>query len=179
MATKKKAKAAPSTAAATASSGKLAALQAVTAKLQQDLDDVLRAARDAHEAATHEEAKPENDKDTRGLVESYLAAGQAARAAELQRDLQGLKALALTLAPTSVVVPGAVVALRDDDTDVVTTYFVLPAGAGTTVDIDGARAQVVTPLAPLCRALMGRRRGDAVEMTLAGKARSFVVETVG
>lgn len=186
MATKKKSTASSSSppssaaeAAASAVTPKRAALQAVTAKLQSDLDDVLRAAKEAHAAATHEEAKPENDKDTRGLVESYLAAGQAARAAELQRDLQALKALALALAPMVVVGPGATVTLHDDDTDAASAYFVLPAGAGTPVDVGGVRAQVVTPQAPLARALMGKRRGDAVEVVLAGRPRAFVIDDVG
>jgi len=36
------------------------------------------------EGATHEENKPENDKDTRALEQSYLARGQAQRVVELQ-----------------------------------------------------------------------------------------------
>lgn len=179
MATKKKPAPSASASAASASS-KAAALQAVIAKLQHDLDDVLRAAKEAHTAATHEEAKPENDKDTRGLVESYLAAGQAARAGELQRDLQALKSMALALPEAAVVVaPGAIVTLRDDDTDAVTRYFVLPAGAGAQVDVDGHTALVVTPLAPLARAVMGKRALDVIDVVIAGKARSFAIDHVG
>ena len=93
MATKKKSTASMlSSSAATSApsaaawpSPKAALVQQVITRLQGDLDAVLRAAKDAHEAATHEEAKPENSKHTRGLVETYLAPGQAASAVELQR----------------------------------------------------------------------------------------------
>jgi hypothetical protein len=42
-----------------------------------------RLARETADAANHPEARPENDKDTRKIELSYLAAGQAGRAAEL------------------------------------------------------------------------------------------------
>src|SRR3984957_19944196 len=49
------------------------------ALLTADLETLERAHRATREGATHEEAKPENDKDTRALEQSYLARGQAAR----------------------------------------------------------------------------------------------------
>jgi len=170
---------ATSAAAGASTSPKAALVQQLIMRLQDDLDAVLRAAKDAHDAATHEEAKPENSKDTRGLVESYLAAGQAARAVELQRDLQALKALALAL-PSSLptVAMGALVALRDDDTDAVTWSLVLPAGAGTGLSVDERRVQVITPQAPLARAVMGRRAGELVDVVIAGKARTFAIDAV-
>jgi transcription elongation GreA/GreB family factor len=182
MATKKKPTASSSTAISLSSSSsisKAGLVQQVISRLQDDLDAVLRAAKDAHEAATHEEAKPENSKDTRGLVESYLAAGQAARAAELQRDLQAMKALALALPEAMAAVGvGALVALRDDDSDAVTWSLVLPAGAGTALVVDDRRIQVITPQAPLARAVMGRRAGDLVDVVIAGRPRTFAVDTV-
>ena len=53
------------------------------ALLGAHLETLERAHRAACEGATHEEAKPENDKDTRALEQSYLARGQAARIDEL------------------------------------------------------------------------------------------------
>jgi transcription elongation GreA/GreB family factor len=187
MATKKKSTAsmlssAAATSSPSASAGpslKAALVQQVITRLQGDLDAVLRAAKDAHEAATHEEAKPENSKDTRGLVESYLAAGQAARAVELQRDLQAMKALALALPEAmSAVGVGALVTLRDEDSDAVSWSLVLPAGAGTALSVDERRVQVITPQAPLARAVMGRKAGDLIEVVIAGKARTFAVDAV-
>ena len=58
-----------------------------------DLETVERAHRAACEGATHEEAKPENDKDTRALEQSYLARGQASRIADLKASLAALRAM--------------------------------------------------------------------------------------
>src|SRR3954468_24380675 len=57
-------------------------------KLDTELANMRRAAKDAREAATHEEAKPENDKDTRALEASYLAGAQAARVRELEVSIK-------------------------------------------------------------------------------------------
>ena len=57
--------------------------QALRDELLAALAASLATARDAHaaavEGATHGEARAENDKDTRGLEQSYLARGQAQR----------------------------------------------------------------------------------------------------
>jgi len=168
----------PSPPPAAVASFKAALWQQLLSRVQGDLEAMLRAASDAHEAATHEEAKPENDKDTRGLVESYLAAGQAARAAELQRELSVLKAF--TLAPTTnqTVAVGALVTLRDDDSDVVTDALIVPAGAGTALVHQGRRVQVVSSQAPLAQAVFGKAVGDVVDVVIAGKPRTFVVDAV-
>ena len=62
---------------------KKALVATLVEKLDNELANMKRAAKDAREAATHEEAKPENDKDTRALEASYLAGAQAARVREL------------------------------------------------------------------------------------------------
>ncbi len=64
-----------------------------------DLDTADRAVRAAREGATHEEAKPENDKDTRALEQSYLAHGQAKRTEELRVALGQMRAIAAKLPP--------------------------------------------------------------------------------
>jgi len=60
--------------------------------LAADLDVRERAHRAAREGATHEEAKPENDKDTRALEQSYLARGEALRIEELRAGLADVSA---------------------------------------------------------------------------------------
>jgi hypothetical protein len=72
---------------------------ALVVELIERIAAALEAARAAHraatEGATHEQARPENSKDTRGLEQSYVARGQAARVAELEASL----ALVQTFAP--------------------------------------------------------------------------------
>ena len=64
--------------------------EAVRAAILRELDRLIavmtESARATREGATHDESRPENDKDTRGLEASYLARGQAQRVVELESD---------------------------------------------------------------------------------------------
>jgi len=115
------------------------------------------------DGATHEENKPENDKDTRALEQSYLARGQAQRVVELQSELNQLKALELRLftAQTAIAL-GALVAV-DDEREVV-HYFIAPAGGGLRVTLGSVEVRVVTPQSPIARALLGKLEGDDLEL---------------
>lgn len=124
------------------------------------------------EGATHEEAKPENDKDTRALEQSYLARGQAMR---IEALLAGLaKTTAMDVSETEVARAGALLEAEDEKEQVV-RFFLAPEGGGVKLSGD---VQVVTPSSPLGDALVGKRKGDDVELKLAGKTRSFSVLSV-
>ena len=99
---------------------KVALFQQLVIGLENDLAAMVRAARATHEAATHPEAKPENDKDTRGLELGYLAAGQSARATDQARSLTTLRSVVpRTFSATDAIGVTALVTLQDDDNDVV------------------------------------------------------------
>lgn len=68
---------------------------ALEAEIARESAIIAKAARDARDAATHEESKPENDKDTRGLELSYLAGAQAKRVTELEKVTNSLKFMVL------------------------------------------------------------------------------------
>src|SRR5690606_38783357 len=70
-------------------------LAALRARLERDLAVATEAQRQTQRGATHEESKPENDKDTRALESSYLARGQAQRVIELAQELTLASALEL------------------------------------------------------------------------------------
>lgn len=151
--------------------------QALVAELIQRLTDALEIASASHraavEGATHEQAKPENDKDTRGLEQSYLARGQALRIADQTAQLAALKALQIRPhredAPIGL---GALVTLDDGDRS--QQYLIVPHGGGLV--LDGGAVQVVTPTAPICRAMIGKCVGDETKLVLGGKKRELVVE---
>jgi len=125
--------------------------------LSADLETLERAMQSAREGATHEEAKPENDKDTRALEQSYLARGQALRAF---REGQ----------PAAL---GAVI--RADEDGAALVFFLAPHGGGAKLV---AGVQVVTPKSPLGRALLGKQAGDDCEVPLAGRIRSLSLVSV-
>lgn len=145
------------------------------AELLQALNGALETARAAHAAAvagaTDDEARPENDKDTRGLEQSYLARGQAQRVAELEAAVSEVGALALrAFGDGDRVAIGALVTVEEEGRE--HRFFIAPHGGGTLL---AGAAQVVTPMSPLGRALLGRRVDDEVEVRLPGKLRSFVI----
>lgn len=144
---------------------------ALVVHLTRTLEALQAAHADTREAATHEEAKPENDKDTRALEQSYLARGQALRIEALQAGLAAVGAMSVS--PTAVSRAGALVEVETED-GATTTYFLAPDGGGQKLE----GVQVVTPQSPLGAALMSRREGDEVEVTLAGKRRVLSVTNV-
>jgi len=152
--------------------------QALKIELIAQLEAALATARAAHAAAiegsTHEEAKPENDKDTRGLEQSYLARGQAQRVAENEAAIGDVNALALReFGPKASIAMSALVTVDEDGTELV--VFLSPAGGGNVL---AGGVQVVTPSSPLGRALLGKKVDDNVELQLPGKLRSFVVSAI-
>lgn len=147
------------------------------AALLRHLEATLATARAAHasaiEGSTHEEARAENDKDTRGLEQSYLARGQAQRVAELEAAIGDITALALrTFGAGSPIAMSALVAVEEEDQ--AKRFFLAPAGGGTILE----DVQVVTPSSPLGKALLGKRVDDEVELQLPGAYRSFVITAV-
>jgi len=159
---------------------KRALVEALLAKLDEELATMRRAAKDAREAATHEEAKPENDKDTRALEASYLAGAQAARVRELEGAMKAIGMMPLLdLAGGKAIQSSAVVTLEDEDEER-TTFFVAPFGGGITLSVGKLSAQVVTPQSPRGQALLGRTQGDVIEVrgTRPGPAREMTIVDV-
>ena len=150
---------------------------ALKAELLEVLNASLMTARAAHksavEGATHGEARQENDKDTRGLEQSYVARGQALRIAALEAELAEVRAMPLK-ATTEVITPGALVTAEEDGSS--RTYFVAPHGGGS--QLEGGTVQVVTPRSPLGQGVVGKRVGDECEVMLQGKKRTLEITAV-
>ncbi len=151
---------------------------ALRAELLAQLTAQLATAQAAHaaaiEGATHAEAKPENDKDTRGLEQSYLARGQAQRVAELEAAVAAVTKLAVrAFKLTDPVAISAIVTVEEDG--IQHRFFVVPHGGGNVL---AGGIQVVTPGSPLGSALLGRRIDDELEIKLPGKTRSLVISTI-
>src|SRR5512147_503014 len=104
------------------------------AELEREIQILERAARSAHEAATHEESRPENDKDTRAVEAAYLAGAQADRARDLERARSALSFLPLRSFREED--PIAAAALIEVDLDGKRChYFLAPQGGGLRVEL--------------------------------------------
>ena len=156
---------------------KAALRDAAVAELKRAVATLTAAAATTVAGATHAEAKPENDKDTRAVEQSYLARGQAMRVAETGAELSMLRAMPLVaFGEGSAVAVSAVVELDvDGDSQL---FFLVPAGGGRQLTIEGVVVQLLSLRSPLGRALIGRFQGDAFELRVAGHDREYFIESV-
>jgi transcription elongation GreA/GreB family factor len=152
-----------------------AALRAeLLAKLTSDLETLERAHKATVEGATHEEAKPENDKDTRALEQSYLARGQATRIDELRVGVAEVGGMPLRDYQGKPAGLGALVTVEEGGVE--SALLLAPAGGGE--ELAGGAVKVVTPRSPLGRALVGKEEGEEVELAVGGKVRGLAILAV-
>ncbi len=155
-----------------------AAKESLRAALLEVLNRELAACEAAHrttlDGATHAEARPENQKDTRSLEQSYLARGQALRAVALREAVESVRAMPLGDFRGRPVALGALVTLEDED-GLARRVWLVPDGAGAELS-EGFRALSVT--SPLGRLLVGRREGDEVEAPRGGGRVTYTLAAV-
>lgn len=157
-----------------AESRKQQVIQAIQQHLLQELEGLLKAAQAAHEAATSEESRAENQYDTRATEAAYLARAQATRVEEIKRLLTLYRFLPIrTYGKEDFIVPAALVDLEMNG--IVASYFIAPQGGGLVMRLGDRPVQVITPQSPIGEVLMGRRVGDVVEVESRGTIREYRV----
>jgi transcription elongation GreA/GreB family factor len=159
--------------------------QFLVEQLADRLRETAQIARKAGQAAA-EEARDgatasEKRENARVSIEySSLARGQAARAEKARAEISTLEAFRPPrLAPNAPIALGAVVEVEDDDQG--RTFFLAPVGAGVELTGPGGDGflSVVTPQSPVGKAVLGRRVGDSVEVTVQGEDREWRITWVG
>jgi transcription elongation GreA/GreB family factor len=155
-------------------------IEQLTARLRATALTAQRAGEAAEKEAREGATPAERREDARVALEnSGLARGQAQRAERARAEVAALEAFRPPqLAPTARVVVGAIVEVEDEEGG--RTFFLAPAGAGeelTGPDGDGFLS-VVTPASPVGRAVLGRRVGDVVEITVNGELRELTLTFV-
>lgn len=157
---------------------KPALLAEVRARVADDLAALTSSQRETQAGATHEEARPENDKDTRAIEASYLARGLAERVSALREASVRLAGLVLRrFAEDDAIALSALVTVEEQD-GATLRYFVLPAGAGIKLRTAGGVVRVVTPEAPVGRLLLGKHVGDELALPGPGGGRSVEIVAV-
>jgi transcription elongation GreA/GreB family factor len=156
---------------------KRALVAALVAEITTEIDTMVRLAKDAADAATHEENKPENDKDMRSTEASYLARGQAGRVAELSAALAQLQGMELhTFGADEPVGISAIVELELEGKR--SLCFVVPSGGGKKVRLGDVSIQTTTPTSPLGEAIVGLGAGDEAEVRTPQGLREYRVVRV-
>ena len=151
-----------------------AVVRKVREAIAAEMDVLRKSAASAREAATHEQAKPENDKDTRALEASYLAGAQAGRLRALQAADKRLEFL--DIREKNAAEPGALVALTVGGK--LARYFLADAAGGTKVEVEGNEIVVLTPESPLGSMIIGRRAGESFERTVRGEPVEYEIRSV-
>ncbi|MCP4870528.1 MAG: GreA/GreB family elongation factor [Proteobacteria bacterium] len=152
-----------------------ALLEAIVKELAGACERMTARAKAAAESAVHEEARSEDSHDTRAIEESYLARGQAARAAEMEVDLATMKSLrARSFADSEPIAATALVELEDDG-GASRTLLIVPRCGGRNLHFGGREITLATPASPLGAALMGASEGDEVEISIKGRKRTYEI----
>ena len=154
-------------------------VRALCALLEQEIMRATETAERTRAGATHEEARPENDKDTRALEQTYLARGQAQRVVDLQEALKLVTFMEVrAFGPDDAIGLSALIQLESGDEE--RWVLLAPAGGGHKLAADGGgpSVDVVTPESPLGQALAGRSQGDEFTLRTGSRAREFVIVSV-
>ena len=147
-------------------------VEQLAARLRESVSVARQAERAAAEEARDGATAAEKRENARVSQEySSLARGQGQRAEKLLAELNSLASFRpVRLSPRSPIELGAIVEVEDDT--VGRTFFLAPP-AGLELSGPGGDGflSVVTPVSPVGRAVLGRRVGDTVEVTVQGESR--------
>lgn len=135
------------------------------------------AAQSTYDIATNEESKAENKYDTRGLEASYLAGAQAERVADIKATLASYENLNIrTFSEDDKIALSALVEICSNGKN--SLVLLMPKGGGQNIEFENQQIQVITPLSPLGKNLIGKEVGDVIQVTTADKIREYEITKI-
>jgi transcription elongation GreA/GreB family factor len=157
--------------------------QNLVAQLMAQLRELAATATTASAEAAHEAvngATPSEKREDARVALEYagLARGQARRAQRAFGELAALEGFRPTqLGRGAAAQLGAIVEMEDEDSGEGRTFFLAPAGAGVRLTGPGGDGylSVVTPNSPVGRAVMGRRVGDVIDVSVDQTVREWAI----
>jgi transcription elongation GreA/GreB family factor len=153
---------------------KRALLAELRARITAEVAAMTKIAKDAALAATHEENKPENDKDMRSTEASYIARGQAERVRVLERAVAALGSMSVReFAEGDAIQASALVDVAFKGSR--TRYLIVPVAGGMMVKADDDEIHTLATTSPLGKALLGLSEGDEAEVDTPQGVKSCVV----
>ncbi len=156
-------------------------VEQLAAKLRESATVARRAGQAAADVARDGATPAEKREDARVALEfSSLAKGQSERAARVVADLHKLDTFRpAALAPTAPISVGAIVEVEDESLG--RTFFLAPVGAGVELTGPGGDGylSVVTPVSPVGKAVLGRKVGDTIEVTIDREPQEWTITYVG
>ena len=132
-------------------------------RLRADHAAAVKRAKDSADAATHEENRPEGDKDMRATEASYVARGISGRVVEMEEALLRVSALELAqFGKGARIAVSALVELAHGGRHA--HYFLVPAGGGERLKVGAVEVQTLTTQSPLGKALLGLSEDEEAEL---------------
>ena len=140
-------------------------------------------ARDAAAAEARDGATPDEKREDARAAHQLASLGRAQqkRAQQALADVDRLTQFRPPpLSRTQAIDVGAIVEVEDAESGEGRTFFLAPVGAGMTLTGPGGdgHLSVVTPVSPIGRAVLGRRSGDVVDVTVDGELREWSITYV-
>jgi transcription elongation GreA/GreB family factor len=142
------------------------------------------ASRDAAAAEARDGATPDEKREDARAAHQLATLGRAQqrRAQQALADADSLIQFRPgQLAATASIGIGAIVEIEDADTGEGRTFFLAPVGAGISLTGPGGdgHLSVATPASPIGRAVLGKKTGDVVDITVDGDIRAWSITHVG
>lgn len=134
--------------------------------LQNQRNQTVQSSLDASGNATHEEAKADSKWDTQALESSYIAAGHAMRAKDLNNDIQTLQSMLLDMDPVNAdkIVTGSLIECIFENDEESSLLYISSHGGGVEFTVQDKKVTVISPATPLGKNLLGSRVGDSVSL---------------
>lgn len=146
-------------------------------QLEAELSSLEASIKATREEATHEESKPENEYDTRALETGYLVKAQSKRILDAKEMLSAFKHTAIK-AYTAETPIGATALIQILINNKPSWFFYMPSGGGASLEFEGRKIQVITPISPLGEALLGLRAGDFATVESGNDIKEYEILTV-
>jgi transcription elongation GreA/GreB family factor len=153
-------------------------LKHIQEKLQIVHQCAIDAAQRAYDTATDEANEAENKYDTLGLEASYLAHGQSKRVKECEADIMVFKNLkVITFSDRTPVSMGALVCIADD-LEIEQLVFISPVAGGLKINFNQQEISLVTPTAPLGKALIKCNVDDEIEVKIGNEKTHYTISAI-
>lgn len=132
-------------------------LERLLGQMDEGSDILAGAASNARQASIDAPGAMQSRYDSTAEEQGYLADGLNLRHAEKVGEASRIRSTPLPQDPQSITV-GTLARLENSRG--VTDYFVLPYGGGEFIETDEGEVTVVTPSAPIFKAMQGRQVGE-------------------
>lgn len=141
------------------------------------------AARDAAAAEARDGATPDEKREDARAAHQLASVGrtQQRRAQQALAEADRLAGFRPPpLPPNAAIAVGAIVEIEDAGTGEGRTFFLAPVGAGIALTGPGGdgHLSVVTPASPIGRAVLGKRSGEVVDVSVEGELREWQITYV-